>query len=83
MDSMFHSINCILCVCGDFNIDLIKYDRERNTIYSIDHFFMSLYLLINKPAHIKHGCHTIIENIFTNVLNNKYLSSGVIIDYTW
>ena len=40
---------------------------------------MSLYPLINKPTHIKHGCHTIIDNIFTNVLN-KDLGIGVIID---
>ena len=42
---------------------------------------MHLYPLINKPTHMKHGCHTIIDNIFTNVLNTD-LSSGVIIDDT-
>ena len=42
---------------------------------------MSLYPLISKPTHIKHGCHTIIDNIFTNVFS-KDLSSGVIIDGT-
>ena len=42
---------------------------------------MYLYPLINKPTHIKHGCHAIIDNIFTNVLN-KDLSCGVIIDDT-
>ena len=42
---------------------------------------ISLYPFINKPTHIIHGCHTIIDNIFTNVFN-KDVSSGVIIDDT-
>ena len=42
---------------------------------------MSLYPLINKPTNIINGCHTIIDNIFTNVLS-KDLSRGVIIDDT-
>ena len=42
---------------------------------------MSLYPLINKSTHIIHGCHTVIDNIFTNVLN-KDLSSEVVIDDT-
>ena len=69
-------------VCWDFNTDLFKYDRESNIRYLSDHFLsMSLYPLINKPTHIKHGCHTIINNIFINVLD-KDLSSGVVIDDT-
>ena len=82
MESMFHSLNGNLYVCGDFNIDLSKYGRKSNIKCFIDHFLsMSLYPLINKPIHIIHGCHTIIDNIFTNVLTND-LSSGVIIDDT-
>ena len=42
---------------------------------------MYLYPLINKPTHIKNGCHTIIDDISTNILD-KCLSSGVIIDDT-
>ena len=79
MDSMFHYLNDNLYVCGDFNIDLFKYDRKGNIKYLIDLFFsMSLYPLINQPTHIRHGCHIIIDNTITNVLN-KDLSSGVII----
>ena len=48
-------------------------------------FSMSLYPLTNKPIililNIKHGYHTIIDNIFTNILNNE-ISSWVIIDDT-
>ena len=69
-------------MCGEFNIDLFKYDRASNTKYFIDHFLsIALYPLINKPTHIKHGCHTIIDNIFTNVFH-KDLCSGAIIDDT-
>ena len=61
MDSMFHSLNGNLYVCGDFNIDLSKYDRENNIKYFIDHFLsMSLYPLVKKTKHMKHGCHTIM-----------------------
>ena len=68
------------CMCEDQNIDLRKYERERNTIYINDHFLsMALYPLINKPSHIKRECHTIIDNILTNVLHEN-LSSGTIID---
>ena len=41
----------------------------------------SLYPLVNEPTHIKHVCHSIIDNIFTNVLN-KDLGNWVIIDDT-
>ena len=82
MDNMFHSLDGNLYVCGDFNIDVSEYDRKSNIKYFIDHFIsMSLYPLINKPTHIIHGCHTIIDNIFTNVLSRDF-GSGVIIDDT-
>ena len=42
---------------------------------------MSLYPLINKPTHIEHKCHTIIHDIFKNVINED-IGSGVIIDDT-
>ena len=73
-------LNGNLYVCGDFNTDFLKCDMESKTKYFIDHFLsMSLYPLINKPTHIKHGYHTINDNIFTNV-SYKGLSSGEIND---
>ena len=38
MDSLFHSLNGNLYVCGDLNIELSKYDKESNTRCFIDHF---------------------------------------------
>ena len=44
MDSMFHCLNGNLYMCGEFNIDLFKYDRESNTKYLSDNFFSCLYI---------------------------------------
>ena len=47
---MFHSLGDNLCVHGDFNIDLFKYDGENNAKYIIYHFFVHVFISINKQT---------------------------------
>ena len=60
-----------LFICGDFNMDLLNpaklksIDDFTNTMYSL-----SLYPLITKPSRITSSSATIIDNIFTNVMDN-------------
>ena len=41
-------------------------------------FTMSFFLLINKPTHITHQCHSVKDNIYANSINED-VTSGVII----
>ena len=68
-------------VCGDFNIDLLKYDKNEATKMFVDMMYgFGLYSLINKPSRITKYSSTLIDNIFTNNVNctdNMY--NGILI----
>ncbi len=70
-------------ICGDFNIDLLNPKKNRmtedflNTLYSF-----SLYPKITRPSRITSHCATLIDNIFTNVLDNNITSGLLINDIT-
>ncbi len=70
----------IMFICGDFNIDLLNPKKHRmtedflNTLYSF-----SLYPKITRPSRITSHCATLIDNIFTNVLDNN-ITSGLLIN---
>ena len=71
-----------LYICGDFNIDILKYNTHVDTKQFVDEMFtMGFSPIINKPTRITSTSATIIDNIWTN--NVKLVSncmSGVIID---
>ena len=70
-------------ICGDYNIDLLNPNKHRktdefiNTLYSL-----SLYPKITRPSRITSHCATLIDNIFTNVLDNNIISGLLINDIT-
>ena len=67
-------------VCGDFNIDLLKYKQHDQTDSFVNKMFSLGYKpLINKPTRITAYSSTLIDNIFTNNLDLKN-KSGVITD---
>lgn len=69
-----------MCLCGDFNINLLNYNYNNYTKTFVDHLFTSsLFPLINKPTHITRDCSSIIDNIFNNVISDK-VSYGLILD---
>ena len=54
-------------ICGDFNIDLLKYETHNGTRAFTDIMFSyGMYPLIDKPSRITEYSHSLIDNIFTN-----------------
>ena len=57
---------------GDFNIDLLKSESCDYSNQFIEQLFTSSFLpVINKPTRITHLTATLIDNIFTNNINNN------------
>ena len=79
MGGMFSGIgNKNIFICGDTNIDLLKHSNHKstedfiNTIHS-----MCLLPSITRPSRITSHSATLIDNIFTNVIDNKI--SGLLV----
>ena len=89
LETFCEKIESILCgaksaktifVCGDFNIDLLKFDNHSNTKRFLDTMYsLGLYPLIDKPIRITDISATLIDNIFTNELRH-HLTSGILIN---
>ena len=82
IEGMFSQINSkIVFICGDFNIDLLNPNKHNiteefvNTMYS-----MSLIPKIIRPSRITSHCATLIDNIFTNEIENNTISGLLIND---
>ena len=68
-------------LCGDFNVDLLKYDTHGDTSNFIDQLYShGLHPLINRPTRITRTSASIIDNIFTNELQISQLSGLLIND---
>jgi len=68
-----------LYICGDFNIDLIKYNsHEPSRNFTDSLFSLGLIPLITMPTRITNTSETLIDNIFTNNLSTEH-SSGILI----
>ena len=62
------AVNCY--IMGDFNIDVLKSDTHNGTANFMDIIYRNSFLpSINRPTRITETTATIIDNIFTNVLN--------------
>ena len=67
-------------MCGDFNVDLLQYDKHNATNNFIDQLYsLGLHPLITRPTRITSRSNTLIDNIFTTSLSN--IQSGLIINY--
>ena len=79
MESVFMNIaNKNIFICGDFNIDLLNPSNHRSTEDFINAMqSMSLLPTITKPTRVTSHSATIIDNIFTNVIDNK--TNGILI----
>ena len=72
--------NKISYLMGDFNIDLIKSESCDYSNKFIEQLFTSSFLLeINKPTRITYHAATLIDNIFTNNIENIENSKNGII----
>ena len=68
-------------IMGDFNIDLMKNNTHKPTNDFINMMFSNALIpLINKPTRITSHSATIIDNIFSNNLENqtKFLQGNII-----
>ena len=70
----------LFCTCGDFNLDILNYDNNENTLNLLNSLkSQSLIPIIQslKPSRITNQTATLIGNIFTNQPNG--FVSGILI----
>lgn len=68
-------------VCGDFNIDLLKYDTHAPTQHFTDLMMSTGFIpLITIPTRIRTHSQTLIDHIFTNVLKHEHAAGAFIAD---
>ena len=63
---------------GDFNLDLLKYDKHARTnefIDSLSSYMYSLYIL--HPTRVTGHSQTIIDNIFSNYVSKEAVCSNL------
>ena len=81
IESMFSRIEGSIYICGDVNIDLLNYYlNNKKKIFFQKMVSMSLFPLINQPTRITNQCHSIIDNIYTNSINENIISGVIIAD---
>ena len=68
-------------ICGDYNIDLMNPKKHRMTEEFVNSMYsLSLYPLITKPSRITVDSATVIDNIFTNYMENGLVSGLLMTD---
>lgn len=68
-----------IIICGDFNIDLLKFQVHTKTTDFVNNMFsLGLYPLILKPSRITKDSATLIDNIFVN-LTETHVKSGLLL----
>ena len=70
-------------ICGDFNIDLMKYETRNGTKRFLDCMYsLGMHPLIDRRSRITTHSFTLIDNIFTNQINYSIISGLLINDIT-
>ena len=69
-------------MCGDFNVDLLQYDKHRDTNNFIDQLYsLGLHPLITRPTRITSHSNTLIDNIYIYTTDvTSCIQSGLIIN---
>ena len=74
IESMLSCIKGSMYICADFNIDLLTNNVNNDKEIFVDQMFsMSLFPLINQTTRITNQCHSIIDNIYTNSINEDII----------
>ena len=87
-DFMYNTIfrnkrNKTIYVCGDFNVDLLQYDKHRDTNNFIDQLYsLGLHPPITRPTRITSHSNTLIDNIYTTDVTSCIQSGLIINDMT-
>ena len=67
-----------IILCGDFNLDILNYDNNENTLNLLNSLAsQSLIPIITKPSRITNQTATLIDNIFINQPNG--IVSGILL----
>ena len=78
-----HDNSCnskMCCLCGDLNIDLLKYENHKGTRYFNALFSLGMFPLIDRPSRITEYSATLIDNIFNDNCNEKFINRLLIND---
>ena len=68
-----------IILCGDLNIDLLKFDSHCGTKNFVDAIYsLGLYPTIDKPSRITAHSATLVDNIYTNDLQGN-IKGGLLI----
>ena len=77
------NMNKNVYICGDFNIDLLKFEVNNETKVFIDTMYsMGLFPLITRPSRLTEFTSTLIDNIFSNIVNFRHYSGLFVTDIT-
>jgi hypothetical protein len=69
----------LIYICGDFNINLLNSTTHTDTDNFLNCLYSnSLFPLISKPTRISKNSATLIDNIFTNDINNVNMTCGIL-----
>ena len=67
-----------LFLLGDFNVNLLNYNKHKQTKEFLDSLSSILFiLLILEPTRITNHSNTLIDNIFSNVINLDMISGNL------
>ena len=80
MSPLLEKLSCEkkdIILMGDFNINLLNYDSDKDTTYFVDTMYASsFYPTINTPTRITATSKTLIDNIFYNDFNEKIVAGN-------
>ena len=75
--------NKLAYICSDYNFDLLKHDSDSKINDFLTNFLIIImFPLIDRPTRITSHSATLLENIFTNVFDNKIKSGVCVSDIT-
>ena len=81
--NIINNENKEIYLCGDFNSDILKIDTQNN--YKRFYVLLSSFGIlpfILLPTRIAGNSATIVDNIFTNNINNTIISGNVVTDFS-
>ena len=78
LENLSHE-NKTIVMMGDFNIDLLKYDTEKDSADFLDSTYASFLLpYISAPSHVTPRSKRLIDNIFSNNIEDGSISGNIV-----
>ena len=78
-ENLLSEKNKEIVLLGDFNIDLLKYEKDHNTADFLDQMYSaSLAPHITSPTRITSHSRTLIDNIFSTAISENAISGNIV-----